>query len=95
MLPRDSDKLDTSKRNEVVILSSTLDKATKKIMIEFERPLDPSYDRAFFLEPEGDYKIYLVWGVFETDADTAKSRVKGIRGLLEKEGRDKAFNNGE
>jgi hypothetical protein len=34
-------------------------------MIEFERPLDPSYDRAFFLQPEGDYKIFLIWGVFD------------------------------
>ena len=84
MIPRDDDKLvDSSGKNGVTILdSSTVDKDNKKITIEFERPLDVSYDRSFYLQPEGDYKLFIFWGLFENDADNKKSRIKGMSARL-------------
>lgn len=51
-------------------------------MIEFERPLDVSYDRSFFLQPEGDYKIHVIWGVFPDADNTQKFNVKGMTAKL-------------
>lgn len=69
MLKKTSDKLEATDKNGVEIIDKSFDKATKKAMITFKRPLDVSYDISFFLQPDLEYKIYLVWGVFTDDND--------------------------
>ena len=76
-LPGTSDLLESGK-NGVEIISQKVDKTAKTIMIEFKRPLDVSYDNSFYLVPEGDYKIFIHWGVFESDSDDKRSKVKGM-----------------
>ena len=51
-------------------------------MIEFTRPLDVNYDNSFYLVPGGDYKIFIHWGIFTSDTDDKKSRVKGMQTRL-------------
>ena len=58
-LPFNYERFDKSGLNGFKITGQTLDIANRKIMIQFERPLDVSYDYSFYLEPEGDYKIFL------------------------------------
>ena len=88
MLYRDSENIDKNKnKNGVEILSKSMDVDNKKIMIEFKRPFDVSYDRAFFLQPEEEYQMHLVWGVFSGDKDL-KDNVKGMRANLKKERND-------
>lgn len=87
--------LEATASNGVEIIESNFDADAKTAMITFKRPLDVSYDISFFLQPEEEYKLYIVWGVFDDDDATKRTMVKGITGLLADKGLYKAHDNGE
>lgn len=55
-----------------------VDKDTKTINIEFDRPLDVSSDYSFYLVPDTEYKVYVYWGIFESKTEDSPRRIKGM-----------------
>lgn len=78
--PFDNQHFDNSGTNGVELNEgkSLVDKDTKTINIEFDRPLDVSSDYSFYLVPDTEYKVYVYWGIFESKTEDSPRRIKGM-----------------